>query len=328
MKKVFISLSAVSFLLSPLSMGTSHASFSETSITSEEADYNIQAIPGWVKAAFKLLVKTATGKLDRIAWYPAVINQYHTSTHIETGTVSFNQGNYQGSIQKELVFDQSTTQQAYIWGTRPPLITGRILIEVFRQGSNSPILSQPVAPTQQVTFAPRELGNYIIDWSTPEKQNWNLQFTYTHRYIDLPEPYSESNKFITEVVEDHVFIKPSESHTGKVSLFSKTQELTLTQLYDQLFDQELNEYVYKFKDYKIGDSIFFKDTIKKINYNSDKDATEITFSSDKHGEVIWSFAGDLSKEYSIGDDLRLQFKVEKIAGNYEMLDYINLSVLQ
>lgn len=321
MKKIVITSTLVGLIASSVGMtGVSYAN-AETVVKNEETSVSPRMIPAWLDIFLVLGSKYG----DRFIWTAESISRSNYYTKVQSGTIPFNQGNNGGSVQKELVLDENTNQEAVIWATRPPLLTGSVLLEIFRKGNHSPLVSKVNAPTQQYVFKPGALGNYIIDWSMTEKQNWNLQFTYTHRYVAIPDPMRTAHDISTETIGDHIFIKPSNSHANAKSSSIAHHELSLEQMYDQLYDEEINEYVYKFKNYKEGDSIIFKDKITNISYNSLKDATEFTFSSVNHGDVVWSFSGNITDQYSIGDELKLKFKIEKIAGNYEMVDYVNLA---
>lgn len=91
-----------------------------------------------------------------------------------------------------------------------------------------------------------------------------------------------------------------------------------------MYDEELNTLVRNFAGLSVGDEIHFDDTIKSINYDSDRDETFFGF-EDFEGHITeWQFKGDLREEYDEGDSMQLNFKIvkETSKGQFETLNYI------
>lgn len=72
-----------------------------------------------------------------------------------------------------------------------------------------------------------------------------------------------------------------------------------------------------------------KDTITNLSYNSEKDFTYFTFST-SDGDVDWKFAGDLTGQYHVGDEIKLKLKVAEMCKSsdiqFEILDYTNVVI--
>lgn len=102
--------------------------------------------------------------------------------------------------------------------------------------------------------------------------------------------------------------------------------LNARDLYYQFYDSELKISVNALKDFDVGDSIIFEDTIKDIKYDHETNSTKIYFDCLDSCELMWPFNGDLTEKYVVDDSLRLKFEVvEEYSEDsyvFENLDYI------
>ena len=105
--------------------------------------------------------------------------------------------------------------------------------------------------------------------------------------------------------------------------------MSVEELYDQFWDENLKTHVMRLKDYGVGDSIQVCDTISAVKYEPDKDRTILEFLT-KYGTAYWPFDGDLTEEYRAGDEVSFQFQVVKEydTGSYifESLDYFQAAL--
>ncbi|WP_019419999.1 hypothetical protein [Paenibacillus sp. OSY-SE] len=166
------------------------------------------------------------------------------------------------------------------------------------------------------------MGIWYIKWTNTESNSWNLFFTYRHRYKQLPgqsvAPFEHVN------VNDKMYIKPPSSHKQEFNSLDVKPHYALDDLFNELWDKQLGEFVYEFKNLSVGDTINFKDNLAAIHYDSEKDVTNLGFKSSKFENVSWPFKGDLTKLFKPGDIINLKFAVEQIDGQFEILDYIRM----
>lgn len=90
----------------------------------------------------------------------------------------------------------------------------------------------------------------------------------------------------------------------------------------QFYDETLQRNVRDLRDFNIGDSISFEDSISSIKYDNDKNYTLLGF-KDIDGDIVnWVFKGDLTSSYKIGDSLRLKLHVVEETNGFENIDLI------
>jgi hypothetical protein len=133
----------------------------------------------------------------------------------------------------------------------------------------------------------------------------------------------------TYITKDNIYMEPSINH--KILNLLKNNELInkpldIDMLSEQIYDKELNRFVYSFKDFNVGDKILFSNNIERIYFDSNENATFFILKSVDDQNVKWAFTGDLTKNYKVGDKLQLEFKViEKYSDQnitFETLDFI------
>lgn len=301
-----------------------HVPENQTAETTES--YQASSISFWVKKAFQYAFKQTPSNWLVFNRDP-IIEEHERTTTVSSGTIKFNTDSRGPTyVRKDLVFDEYAGQDAWIWGSRAPLFTGKIIVEVFDPGSPDYAVSSAVLqPLQQHHFDPNTLGSWYIRWSTSESDSWNLFFTYRHRYKQLPEPYVAPVEPVEYVnINDKMYLKPSSTHKQEFNTFSVKTNYNLDDLFNELWDSELGDFVYEFKNFNAGDTIHFKDTLAAIHYDPAKNVTYLDFTSEKWEDVSWPFKGDLTELFNPGDIINLKFTVEQIDGQFEILDYIRM----
>lgn len=118
------------------------------------------------------------------------------------------------------------------------------------------------------------------------------------------------------------------NYIGSISDFTTTvtdNVLTSQDLVNEFQDNKLNMSVNRLKNYNVGDTVYVRDTIADLVYNVDKDITVMYFGQSEDSCFEWPFAGDLRKQFNIGDELTFKFSVvEEYSTNaytFETLDY-------
>lgn len=128
------------------------------------------------------------------------------------------------------------------------------------------------------------------------------------------------------------------SNSGKVYQYSdrtikdlkrnidKNKELTTIEVNDQFINPEDESFVDYLKDYEVGDTLYFKDEILKVEYVEENDLTMFYFKGPDQTQIPWAFKGNLTGDYKIGDSLKLKFLIEKTEESehyvFETLNYM------
>ncbi|MCR8846087.1 hypothetical protein NQ117_20610 [Paenibacillus sp. SC116] len=289
-----------------------------------EKQINSLSVGNWIFNAFQY-VATSTSDFWVYHSDPA-ITRYQRSTLVSSGAVKFNTGNVGPIVRKELVLNQYAGQYASIYGTRTPLITGKIAISVRHKGGQGNIVfTDVVTPNEMATFNPNTLGQYWIEWSTTDAATWDLHFLFTHRYDpNGPTPTFTKGNSINETnlvtFGNKVYRTPSFSHEAAQTV-KTTQTYTMSDLDKDLWDESLQIHVNNFKSLNPGDNFILKDQIRNISYNPQNDTTKLVFLTEK-GEVPWEFKGNLTNRVKIGDYISFKLKVVSVGGNIETLNYL------
>lgn len=118
------------------------------------------------------------------------------------------------------------------------------------------------------------------------------------------------------------------NYIGSIGDFTTTvtdKVLTSQDLVNEFQDNKLNMSVNRLKNYNVGDTVYVRDTIADLVYDVDKDTTVMYFGQSEDSCFEWPFAGDLRKQFNIGDELTFKFSVvEEYSTNaytFETLDY-------
>ncbi len=182
-----------------------------------------------------------------------------------------------------------------------------------------------------------KMGTYKATFTVNEKQKW----TPSVRLYDAAAPSStrtagmetfsagqivmtpDGNKQYTLPTDSVINVACGETFTNTIYMMS------VEELYDQFWDENLKTHVMRLKGYGVGDSIKVRDTISAVKYEIDKDRTILEFLT-KYGTAYWPFDGDLTEEYQAGDEASFQFQVveEYNTGSYifESLDYFQAAL--
>ncbi|WP_159083089.1 hypothetical protein [Lysinibacillus sp. 2017] len=159
-------------------------------------------------------------------------------------------------------------------------------------------------------------GDYTVMYNIHDPIKWNLAVFYFLNNAPCPQciPASEPQPFALEnekFPQQQVF---KENNTIS-NLKTKKSILSINDLMDDHFDEELQGYVYSMKSFNTGDSITINDTITDVYYDIDKQATSLGFDysdktdSNKTSKVYWEFAGDIRSRFSVGDSISVRTEV-------------------
>jgi len=182
-----------------------------------------------------------------------------------------------------------------------------------------------------------KMGTYKATFTVTEKQKW----TPSVRLYDDAAPSStrtagmetfSAGQIVMTPDGNKQYTLPTDSVINAVygETFTNTAYMmSVEELYDQFWDENLKTHVMRLKDYGVGDSIQVCDTISAVKYEPDKDRTILEFLT-KYGTAYWPFDGDLTEEYRAGDEVSFQFQVVKEydTGSYifESLDYFQAAL--
>lgn len=187
----------------------------------------------------------------------------------------------------------------------------------------------------------RSLGTYDFRYIYTDSETWDLHITFDDLfYPDVPiYPQAidlETGETSESFFNDNDAIGMSTRMYNLPDTFSEvyysghqTAEnhyLTLQDLIDEVTDPITNAEVNLIRDYDAGDKVYFADTIKSINYDSDRNITEFKFLSTAEDFRALEFWGDITDEFSVGDTLHLCFRVIEIGKvngfSVESFDYL------
>ena len=182
-----------------------------------------------------------------------------------------------------------------------------------------------------------KMGTYKATFTVNEKQKW----TPSVRLYDDAAPSStrtagmetfSAGQIVMTPDGNKQYMLPTDSVINVVcgETFTNTiYMMSVEELYDQFWDENLKTHVMRLKDYGVGDSIKVRDTISAVKYEIDKDRTILEFLT-KYGTAYWPFDGGLTEEYRAGDEASFQFQVveEYNTGSYifESLDYFQAAL--
>lgn len=178
------------------------------------------------------------------------------------------------------------------------------------------------------------LGTYDFRFIYTDSETWDLKVTFNDRfYPDVPVDtqslggYSELEN-IDQSVPSRVYRLPSVSTQtmDTQSSFNYTAPLTLQGLIDEKTDPISGEEIDIVRHFDNGDVVAFRDVIKSIRYNSDRNVTEFKFESTSEESRALQFYGDLTNNYSVGSYMQLTFNVVELGSvdgiAMESFDYL------
>ena len=201
-------------------------------------------------------------------------------------------------------------------------------------------ISSGSSKQNEITGANGNAGTFDFRYVYTDTAIWDLTIWYNDQYwpsgsvTPAPVLLNENQHILIEnsennvqkvIIGDKVFRMPVTSIQSNVKNHAK--KLNFQELLDQKTDTASNRELDIIKDYSIGDIIKFSDIISNITYNPERNVTFFQFESVEDEMYGLEFYGDLTSEYFIGDNLELQFKVEKL-GEYEQFIFETLNYLQ
>lgn len=305
-------------------------------VPNESQSVDTMAIqPGtWVKAGFGVLkYATNTWLFHR----EATETVYSYIITISSGTVGFNNKDNSGygSSARHQVYINAINQLIDTWPETSVLNwLDKISVLITDESTNADVVSKTATHEQHTYYTAKHHGNYMIRWIDDAKMNWDLWLSvWDAEYGGIGSRSAEDpNKIYTlknsdgienqaKRIEGNYYFIPSNDHKKSVK-FDEKKALSIIELQDQLYDNKLNREVQQFKNYNSGSNLVVADKIQTLVYDKENDRTVFGFNA-KDGEILeWAFSGDLTGNYSIGDVLKLKFKVVNKAGEFETLDYL------
>lgn len=190
-------------------------------------------------------------------------------------------------------------------------------------------------------------GEYKIIYNIHDPIKWDLGVFYCINTppctqcipLEEPQPYAIEDKQNNALLENYsynntVFTIPQQEAFKNNNTKSKPKKsvLTINDLLNDMFDEELQEYVHSLKSFNTGDSIIVSDTITDIYYDSDNQTTSFGFDyldkmDSEISKVYWEFVGDLRNQFSIGDSVSFKTEVVYIDRdlNLESLDILGFT---
>lgn len=187
----------------------------------------------------------------------------------------------------------------------------------------------------EITGNGRDLGNYQFVFVYTDSNTWDLDVLINDLYYPIvpiyPQSvggvYSQKNQN-NHPLESRRYRLPSfigeESHVPY--RLNNDGTLTFQELINEKTDTISNEEIDVILHYDKGDTIVFKDVIKSIRYNPERNVTEFKYESTADETRALEFYGNLTNNYSVGEYMQLRFQVVEI-GNVdgivlESLDYL------
>lgn len=343
MKKIYASLLVVLLMFSILLPSALASQNQNNDYISRIDDFKVTK-KAWYEIAWEIINFT----LDTI-WYksPTYSLGLNADT-ISSGSITFNsKADNTGNLVRHDVEVDIPNRNIFAW------VKGNILdwtrrMNIIITDTKGNDHSKVVKVDEWYGIRADVKGTYNVRFVTSENHKWDNWVAYYHNKGPCPiigEPCMEplglkvntvnmdGNGVNLNIIEadGSMFELPSENHKQKVSLNSKStknESLTLIDLYDQLYDKQIERHVYMFKNYQLGDTIYFKDVIQDLKYDKMRNETDFGF-KDYAGDITyWPFAGNLLNEYKVGSEIELQFKVVKRTDqlNLETIDYIQFGL--
>lgn len=300
----------------------------------------------WVAQALWYVIDIKSTQLYKI--YPSTSATANQIT-INTGSIYYNNGNYGGQANTTIQVDSSKSGLNVDVSLLPTtamtgIVMGKKLVLTMQKSGSSNYVINKTTVGNSITVANfsnnTQRGNYYITMSTTESAKWNLRIIVfdnnvgggggeVQSYQNNEGIYKVYDLNGTEMyVTEEGFVLPSDARLS-VSGIKGDDPLTMNEIVSQFYDDGLSMGVYNLKDYNVGDNIIMKDTITNLSYNSEKDFTYFTFST-SDGDVDWKFAGDLTGQYHVGDEIKLKLKVAEMCKSsdiqFEILDYTNVVI--
>lgn len=241
-----------------------------------------------------------------------------------TGGIKFNSGENGASIQLKVNLGKSNLHLD-AFPNIDPLHWNEQLSFILTSPDNKDVVSKTLTHNQHALFdSESPYGEYTARFIDESSLVWNCYLTLTD--WDVESRSSLNATYTIDPDTEQVYFIPSAEHLAPAdsseTFSSKTLDTNM--LLEQFFDNQIDNYVTSLKDYNIGDKVYFSDTIKNVEYDSEEDCTYISFDSST-GVVSWPFDGDLTARFKTNDTLSLTFSVVEDFSDenivFENLDY-------
>ncbi|SRR5690625_895645 len=269
---------------------------------------------------------------------------YYTDTYTEmrSGNIKFNSGSYENLFRKKVPI-RGDRHWIEAWGVRAPTLTPFKMSITVYDPNGGIVDSKSVGTNQRLSVFSNQIsrnGDYNVDFHVNSKNTWNLVVRHYHyegnksckpigpcqgtQNVNKTDALNNntSNEYKNiDLIGDHILFIPSDHHKNK-NVYKES--FTFKELMLLTYDDNIDQYVYDFPGFAIGDYITFKDEILDVKYNEDLNATEFFFEAIE-GIESYLFSGDLVWKYKPGDEITLKFEIiPYIEGTkYETLDYIS-----
>lgn len=327
-----VALSLLSSLVVPSAVNANVQQLEDVQSTqSEIGTYSIKLRPGQLASlGFKILSYASNTWL-----FHREANQYigENSIEINSGTIGFNNkdnSGYGASSKHDVIIDRTSEQiqtfaQTDFWS----MLLNTTISVIITDPNNNDVVSKTITHGQYVLYNPSRTGTHTIRYVTQDKHNWDLYITLRNWQIstNVASVLDTNGQEIPALLENgKVYVYPSESHqnSSMKRLYNSfnNYSLSLADLQDQVYDNELKRSVYNLRDFNIGDSIHFADTIASLEYDANNNYTLFGFKN-KDGDIVeWVFEGDLTSKFNVGKTLELNLTVVEEVNGFETIDLI------
>ncbi|MGP0585690.1 hypothetical protein [Paenibacillus timonensis] len=261
-----------------------------------------------------------------------------TQLEVSSGKIGYNKKDDSGygASSKHDVVVSSTSEQIETFAETDfiNMFTAKIAV-IITDPQNNDVVSKTLTHEQYVFYNPTRTGTYSIRYVDENKLNWNLYVTLSSYQIDISSKNAvnvlgSDGKLRRALYKDgKVYIYPSETHKSsflKESLSLNNtfnnKTVSLKELQTQFYDEELKRNVRDLKDYRIGDSIHFKDEVASIEYDPNSNHTLIGFKDQDNDIVNWVFKDNLLDRFKVGDVIELKLNVVEETEEFENIDLI------
>jgi len=286
----------------------------------------------WLTYSWKIISKS--GDL----WFhrdPTSVEGYNAD-YMSSGDIEFNKGDYGPTVYHAVTVEDVDNWIEMFAQTNFLNWSKKIALVLFDPDGDE-VKSLAVTHNQRLIYGMDEgnisTGNYRAQFVSTDSIKWDLWIYMSHwngSESESSSTYSlksKDNNTQTKAYmgEDKLYFVPSENRKSDIQT-DKATSLNMSELSLQIYDDSAKVWVNDFKDYEIGDFIYFEDTISNLWYDETSKATHFVFKDFRNDDVEWIFNNDLTDKYSIGGKLSLKFEVvEEYSTNdyiFETLDYI------
>lgn len=153
-----------------------------------------------------------------------------------------------------------------------------------------------------------QVGFYRATFAVTKHQKWNSSAGIVD--YNAPSYYtSEPDNIIVDAKGNKYYYIPTELDASSqcTQRFSRNN-LDVDELYEQFWDNGLNDYVYNLPSFSIGDDLIITDTVQNMTYEPDADRTILEFNT-RRGTAYWPFDGNLMNQIFVGDQISFSFNV-------------------